>query len=62
MEDAVVGMNTFLTNLQSTLTTDTLWGELGKVGAFLGLMIVFAFGYRVVRRLINGVSRGKANI
>lgn len=56
------GMAGFLTALQTNLTTDTLWTELAKMGAFLGLMVVFAFGYRVVRRLVNGVSKGKAKI
>lgn len=60
--DPATGMTSFLTALQTNLTTDTLWGELAKMGAFLGLMVVFAFGYRVVRRLVNGVSKGKAKI
>lgn len=60
--ESSAGLGAFLTTLQTTLTTDTLWGELGKMAAFLGLMVVFAFGYRVVRRLINGVSKGKARV
>lgn len=56
------GMAAFLTQLQTELTSANLWGELAAAGAFIGLMVVFAFGYRIVRRLINGVSKGKAKI
>ena len=56
------GMAAFLTALQTELSSANLWGELTAAGAFIGLMVVFAFGYRIVRRLINGVSKGKAKI
>lgn len=56
------GMQAFITALQTNLTSANLWGELTAAGAFIGLMVVFAFGYRIVRRLVNGVSKGKAKI
>lgn len=56
------GMAAFITALQTNLTSANLWGELTAAGAFIGLMVVFAFGYRIVKRLVNGVSKGKARI
>lgn len=56
------GMSAFITALQTNLTSANLWGELAAAGAFIGLMVVFAFGYRIVKRLVNGVSKGKAKI
>lgn len=56
------GMQAFITALETELTSANLWSELTGAAAFLGLMVVFAFGYRIVRRLINGVSKGKAKI
>lgn len=56
------GMGAFLTALQTNLTSANLWGELTAAGAFIGLMVVFAFGYRIIRKLVNGVSKGKARI
>ena len=56
------GMAAFITALQTNLTSANLWGELAAAGAFIGLMVVFAFGYRIVKRLVNGVSKGKARI
>lgn len=56
------GMAAFITALQTNLTSANLWGELAAAGAFIGLMVVFTFGYRIVKRLVNGVSKGKARI
>lgn len=56
------GMQAFINQLQTELTSANLWAELTGAAAFLGLMVIFAFGYRIVRRLINGVSKGKAKI
>lgn len=61
MEPAT-GMSGFITALQTNLTSANLWGELTAAGAFIGLMVVFAFGYRVVRKVIKGTSKGKANV
>lgn len=56
------GMSAFITALQTNLTSANLWGELVAAGAFIGLMVIFAFGYRVIRKVIKGSSKGKANV
>lgn len=56
------GMSGFITALQTNLTSANLWSELTAAGAFIGLMVVFAFGYRVIRRLISKAGKGKAGI
>lgn len=61
MEPAT-GMSGFITALQTNLTSANLWSELTAAGAFIGLMVVFAFGYRVIRKVIKGTSKGKANV
>lgn len=61
MEPAT-GMAGFITALQTNLTSANLWSELTAAGAFIGLMVVFAFGYRVIRKVIKGTARGKANV
>lgn len=60
--EGTANMSTFITALQTNLTSANLWTELAGAGAFIGLMVVFAFGYRIVRKLVNGVSKGKAKI
>lgn len=54
----------FITALTGTdgVTSANLWAQITAAGAFLGAIVIFAFGYRVVRRMIGGVSKGKAKI
>lgn len=61
MEPAT-GMSGFIQALTQNLTSANLWSELAAAGGFIGLMVVFAFGYRVVRKVIKGTSKGKANV
>lgn len=61
-EGSSAGMNSFLTAVQTTLSTDTMWGELAKAGAFIGTLAVFVFGVYIVRRLVKGASKGKFKI
>lgn len=60
--EGATGMSGFITALQTNLTSANLWGELAAAGAFIGLMVIFAFGYRVVRKVIKGSSKGKSNV
>ena len=55
-------MGDFITTLTSSLTSAALWNELNGGAAFIGGMVIFAFGYYVIRKIIGGVSRGKARI
>lgn len=55
-------MTGFIEALSSTMTPDALWQALVGVAALIGTMVLFAFGYRVVRRLVQGVSKGKAKM
>lgn len=62
MTPTATGMSGFITALETELTSANLWTELTAAAAFIGLMVVFAFGYRVVRKVIKGAARGKANV
>lgn len=55
-------MTAFIEGLTSTLTPDGLWNALVGVSALIGTMVLFAFGYRVVRKLVKGVSKGKGTM
>lgn len=55
-------MGDWVKAFETTFGTDQMWTELTKAGALIGLVVVFAFGYRVVRRLVGGASKGKAKI
>lgn len=53
------GMAAFWTSLQSTVSADQLWGVLAGAVGFIGIAVLFSFGYKLVRRLVGGISKGK---
>lgn len=55
-------MSDFTTELLTTVTAAALWGSLTAAAGLVGVAVIFAFGYRVIRRAIGGVSRGKAKV
>lgn len=54
----------FITAITGTdgITSANLWAQITPAGAFIGAIVIFAFGYRVVRKLISGASKGKARV
>lgn len=58
MEDPT-GMAAFWTSLQSSVSADQLWGVLAGAIGFIAVAVLFSFGYRLVRRLVGGISKGK---
>lgn len=55
-------MANLVTALQGILTTDAMFTNLTLLIPVLGGVLIFAFTYRLVRRVIKGASKGKANI
>lgn len=53
------GMAAFWTSLQSSVSADQLWGVLAGAIGFVAIAVLFSFGYRLVRRLVSGISKGK---
>lgn len=56
-------MSDFLTKLTATeggVTSDNLWAQITPAAGTLALVVIFAFGYRVARKIVSGVSKGKA--
>lgn len=53
----------FMTGLTGTdgVTSANLWAQITPAAATLALVVIFAFGYRVARKIVKGVSKGKAN-
>ncbi len=58
----VTGMEALVTALKSILTTDAFMANLTALVPVIGGVLIFAFTYRLVRRLIKGSQKGKANI
>lgn len=60
--DQAAGMGGWVSAFEGTWNSASMWTELTAAAGLIGLVVVFAFGYRIVRRLISGASRGKAKI
>lgn len=58
----VTAMESVVTALQSILTTDAMFTNLSKLIPVVGGVLIFAFTYRIIRRIISGANKGKARI
>lgn len=58
----VTGMEALVTALKSILTTDAFMANLTALIPVIGGVLIFAFTYRIVRKLIKGAPKAKANI
>lgn len=60
--DGVTSMSSVVTALQSILTTDAMFTNLSALIPVVGGVLIFAFTYRIVRRIVGGASKAKAKI
>lgn len=64
MTPAILGdMAGFITALTGAngITADNLWAAITPAAATVAVVVLFALSYRVLRKLVKGVSKGKAN-
>lgn len=63
MESATAtGMSAIVQSLTTGITSAGLFGTVAEIMPFIVIMIGFAFGYKVLRKVVKGASKGKANI
>lgn len=60
--DASTSMSALVTALQSILTTDAMFTNLSSLIPVVGGVLIFAFTYRIVRKIITGAAKGKARV
>lgn len=56
------GFVSALTNNTTGITSSALWTEVTAAAPLIVTIFVFAFGYRIVRRVLNGGSKAKLKI
>lgn len=56
------GMSSFITQLTTGITSDTIWTEIAKAAPFIITIFVVAIGYRVLRKVLKGGSKLKVNV
>lgn len=62
MNEPVSTMSSLNTALEGILSTDAMLANLTTLIPVIGGLILFAFTFRIVRKMIKGASKGKANI
>ena len=55
-------MSSLVTALSSILTTDAFMANFTALVPVIGGVLVFAFTYRIVKRIISGAQKGKARV
>jgi len=55
-------MANLVTALTSILSTDAMFANLTVLIPVVGGVLLFAFTYRIVKRMITGAGKGKAKI
>ena len=48
--------------LATTVNANALWGVFADAVPYISVVVLVAFGFYLVRRMIKGVSKGKAKI
>ena len=60
--DTPTSMSNVVTALQSAISTDAMFTNLASLIPVVGGLLIFAFTYRIIRRIVKGAGRGKANV
>lgn len=60
--DTPTAMSSVVTALQSILTTDAMFTNLAALIPVVGGVLIFAFTYRIIRRIVSKAQRGKAGV
>lgn len=60
--DTPTSMSSVVTALQSILTTDAMFTNLAALIPVVGGVLIFAFTYRIIRRIVGKGQKGKAAI
>lgn len=55
-------MENAVSTLATTVSSDALWGVFSSTVPYISVVVLVAFGFYLVRRMIKGVSKGKAKI
>lgn len=55
-------MSGLVTALQGILTTDAFMANFTSLVPVIGGVLIFAFTYRIVKRIITGAQKGKARV
>lgn len=55
-------MNSAVTALATEVSSDALWGVFTSALPYIGVVVLVSFGFYLIKKMIRGVSKGKAKI
>lgn len=55
-------MSAAVNTLATTVTANALWGVFADAIPYISIVILVAFGFFLIRRMLRGLSKGKAKI
>lgn len=55
-------MNAVVDSLSTTVSNANLWSEVGHAVPLIGVAVLFALGYYIVKKTTKGISKGKARM
>ena len=62
MNEPVSAMSAVVSALTSILTTDAMFANLSLLIPVVGGVLLFAFTYRIIKKMVTGAQKGKARI
>lgn len=62
MGETQTAMEALVTALKNILTTDAFMANFTALVPVIGGVLIFAFTYRLVKRIITGAQKGKARV
>lgn len=60
--EVVTGMTNAVSSLSTTVSGDALWSVFADAVPYIGIVVLVGFGFYLIRKMIKGVSKGKAKI
>lgn len=60
--EPVTSMSAVVSALTSILTTDAMFTNLSLLIPVVGGILIFAFTYRIIKKMITGAQKGKARV
>lgn len=61
-EGVETGMEAVITSLTSTISADALWGVFAQVVPLIGITVLVALGFFLVKKAIKKASKAKAGV
>lgn len=61
-ESTATTMTGVVTALKEILTTDAMFTNLASLIPVIGGVLIFAFTYRIIKRVVSGAQKGKARV